>query len=154
MPNSTPTPFHVFFPHTEIDRMMTKVRDTRLAPRPILPDPKLGWSYGLDHAWFAELKKYWDEEWDWEVVQKDINRCVPVRARTRGGGKGRGEGQAKMETGTRWKRKTLDRERIVSAPSVGRVSIIERGWSCELVRKSAVVLVVWVDFLMVVVLLL
>lgn len=56
--------------------MLKKVRDTRLAPEPILPDPNLGWSYGLNHAWFMELNEYWQEEWNWEDVQKEINKCV------------------------------------------------------------------------------
>ena len=72
MSSPVPTPFHISFPQSEIDRMMAKVRDHRLPSAPILPGAS--WEYGLDLDWLKSLKETWETEWNWEETEKELSR--------------------------------------------------------------------------------
>ncbi|KAL7414899.1 Alpha/Beta hydrolase protein [Mrakia frigida] len=72
-----PTPFHISFAQSEIDRMMAKVRSHRLPSAPIVPGVK--WEYGIDLDWLKALKKTWEEKWSWKKTEKELNRFPHFR---------------------------------------------------------------------------
>ncbi|CED83938.1 alpha beta-hydrolase [Phaffia rhodozyma] len=72
-----PTPFQVSFAQQDVDRMMAKIRDTRLPTAPIVPGAS--WDYGIDLDWLTELHKYWANEWSWEETEKRINKYPHFR---------------------------------------------------------------------------
>ncbi|OQO12941.1 hypothetical protein B0A48_02405 [Cryoendolithus antarcticus] len=66
-------PFKVDIPKAEIDRLKRKLKDTRLPPKPIVPDA--GDKYGPTYEWAETLFNAW-HDYDWYEVQDKIN-AVP-----------------------------------------------------------------------------
>lgn len=71
---AVPVPFAVSFPPSEIDRMLSKVNDTRLPSDPIVPGA--AWDYGIDLDWLKQLKATWEKKWSWDETLESINKYV------------------------------------------------------------------------------
>lgn len=64
-------PFKVDIPQEEVDRLKRKLKDTRLPPKPIVPDA--GNKYGPTYEWAKHLYDTWINDFDWYEHQKRIN---------------------------------------------------------------------------------
>ncbi|CED85434.1 alpha beta-hydrolase [Phaffia rhodozyma] len=76
-PANVPVPFTVSFAQYDVDRMMAKVRDTRLPAEPIVPGAS--WDYGIDLEWLTGLKTNWADQWSWAEAEKRINKYSHFR---------------------------------------------------------------------------
>jgi len=64
-------PFIVDIPNEEVDRLKRKLKDTRLPPKPIVPDA--GDKYGPTYEWGKNLYDAWVNDFDWYEHQDHIN---------------------------------------------------------------------------------
>jgi hypothetical protein len=71
-----PTPFYPSFDRSEVDRMLAKVKDTRLPDGPIIPGTS--WDYGIDLAWLKDLKTTWETEWSYDALEKKMTSSVSL----------------------------------------------------------------------------
>jgi len=74
---STPRPFHVDIPQTEIDRIVNRVRDAQWPDRLDASD----WRYGANWDYMRALAKYWVEQFDWRKAEANLNRYPQFLAR-------------------------------------------------------------------------
>ena len=74
---SGPRPFRVNVPQATIDRIMRRVRETRLPDRLEAPD----WRYGANWDYMKELVEYWTSSFDWRKAESNLNRFPQFRAR-------------------------------------------------------------------------
>lgn len=58
-------------PESVLDDLRTRLRSSRL-----VASPGEGWSRGADHAYLAELVRYWADEFDWRAAEARI-RALP-----------------------------------------------------------------------------
>lgn len=66
-------PFDPTIPSAEVDRLKRKLSDTRLPPKPIVPEAEDGDAYGPPAAWAKKLYNSWLNDFDWSEHQKRIN---------------------------------------------------------------------------------
>ncbi|KAK3058293.1 hypothetical protein LTR09_001371 [Extremus antarcticus] len=71
MANADIKPFTVDIPKEEVERLKRKLKDTRLPPKPIVPDA--GSRYGPTYEWGKRLYEAWKDDFDWYEHQKQIN---------------------------------------------------------------------------------
>lgn len=64
-------PFRVDIPKAEVDRLKRKLQDTRLPPKPVVPDA--GSKYGPTYDWGKILYEAWINDFDWFPIQDQIN---------------------------------------------------------------------------------
>jgi epoxide hydrolase len=69
--SASPRPFRVSVPQKETDRILRRVRDTRI-PEPI--GGPSGWQYGISHQYMKDLVAYWTTRFDWKKAQEKLNR--------------------------------------------------------------------------------
>jgi hypothetical protein len=60
-PRVSPRPFKVSVPQAAIDRILRRVRETRLPDRLDAPD----WRYGANWDYMKALAEYWTTKFDW-----------------------------------------------------------------------------------------
>jgi len=72
-----PRPFRVNIPSTVIDRILNRVRDTRLPDRLDASD----WRYGADWDYMKSLAAYWTSQFDWRKAEANLNRYPQFQAR-------------------------------------------------------------------------
>ena len=65
-----PRPFHVSIPQAAIDRILTRVRETRWPDRLETSD----WSYGANWDYMKALAEYWTTRFDWRKAEANLNR--------------------------------------------------------------------------------
>jgi pimeloyl-ACP methyl ester carboxylesterase len=75
-----PRQFRVNVPQATLDRIMKRVRETRLPDRLDAPD----WRYGANWAYMKELTEYWTTQFDWRKAEANINRYPQYMARIGG----------------------------------------------------------------------
>lgn len=63
-------PFNPSIPQSEVDRLKRKLQDTRLPPKPIVPDA--GDAYGPSYDWGKRLYDAWTNDFDWSSHEKNI----------------------------------------------------------------------------------
>jgi microsomal epoxide hydrolase len=75
----TPAPrsFRVNIPRAEIDRIMRRVRETRLPDRLDAAD----WRYGANWDYMKSLVDYWKTKFDWRRAEASLNRFPQFMAR-------------------------------------------------------------------------
>jgi len=56
----------------EVPRMLKLIKDNKLPDRPVYPG--LGSSFGIDLDVLKDLKKQWQEDFDWKKEQDAINK--------------------------------------------------------------------------------
>lgn len=64
-------PFEVNIPKEEVERLHRKLADTRLPPKPIVPDA--GDKYGPPYEWGQKLFEAWKTDFDWYSKQAQMN---------------------------------------------------------------------------------
>ena len=64
-------PFKVDIPKEEVDRLKRKLKDTRLPPKPIVPEA--GNKYGPTYEWGKNLYDAWINDFDWYEHHDRIN---------------------------------------------------------------------------------
>lgn len=72
-----PRPFRVSVPQATIDRILRRVRETRLPDRLDAPD----WRYGADWEYMRALAEYWTTRFDWRKAEANLNRFPQFLAR-------------------------------------------------------------------------
>jgi hypothetical protein len=72
-----PRSFHVGIPQAAIDRILTRVRETRCPDRLETPD----WSYGANWDYMKALAEYWTTRFDWRKAEANLNRHPQFLAR-------------------------------------------------------------------------
>ncbi|HXC31341.1 MAG TPA: epoxide hydrolase [Verrucomicrobiae bacterium] len=72
-----PRSFHVGIPQAAIDRILTRVRETRWPDRLETPD----WSYGANWDYMKALAEYWTTRFDWRKAEANLNRHPQFLAR-------------------------------------------------------------------------
>ena len=72
-----PRPFKVSVPQTTIDRILSRVRETRLPDRLDAPD----WRYGANWQYIKSLAAYWTTTFDWRKAETGLNRYPQFLAR-------------------------------------------------------------------------
>lgn len=70
MSSSTIQPFDPTIPSSETDRLKCKLLDTRLPPKPIVPDA--GDDYGPSYSWGERLFNAWTNDFSWTEHEKNI----------------------------------------------------------------------------------
>ncbi|MGB0920740.1 MAG: epoxide hydrolase family protein [Alphaproteobacteria bacterium] len=77
---STATPFTINIPQERLDRIMGRVADYEWHEMPA----NGGWAYGTNMPYLQELCTYWQNDYDWRAVEKELNRfnhfTAPVEA--------------------------------------------------------------------------
>ena len=76
-PRATPRPFTVGIPQQTIDRILNRVKETRLPDRLEAPD----WRYGANWAFMKALTEYWTTGFDWRKAEANLNRYPQFVAR-------------------------------------------------------------------------
>ncbi|EJT99943.1 epoxide hydrolase [Dacryopinax primogenitus] len=75
---STPVPKRLDpasrLPTSEVERMFSLLRNTRLPEKDIVPGAGETWDYGMPLARLEELKEYWLETWKFDEFLADISR--------------------------------------------------------------------------------
>ena len=71
MTESNIEPFSIDIPKEEVDRLKRKLKDTRLPPKPIVPNASD--RYGPTYEWGKNLYEAWIDDFDWYDHQKQIN---------------------------------------------------------------------------------
>ena len=74
---ATPRPFNVSIPRPTIDRILNRVKETRLPDRLDAPD----WRYGANWAFMQTLTEYWTSTFDWRKAEANLNRYPQFLAR-------------------------------------------------------------------------
>lgn len=75
--NSAIKPFKVDIPQTVINRIVSRVKETRLPDRLESPD----WRYGANWVYMKSLAEYWVTQFDWKKAQAGLNRYPQFLAR-------------------------------------------------------------------------
>jgi epoxide hydrolase len=70
-------PFKVDVPAQTIDRIIGRVKSTRLPDRLDAPD----WRYGANWSYIKSLVDYWAQHFDWKKAQANLNRYPQFLAR-------------------------------------------------------------------------
>ena len=68
--SASPRPFRVSIPQATIDRIIRRVKDTRLPDRLDAPD----WRYGANWDYMKSLAGYWSTRFDWRKSEANLNR--------------------------------------------------------------------------------
>ena len=74
---STARPFRVQIAKTEIDRILRRVKDTRLPARFTAADSR----YGVSWDYMKALTQYWSTRYDWRKAETQLNRFPQFTAR-------------------------------------------------------------------------
>jgi pimeloyl-ACP methyl ester carboxylesterase len=74
---AAPRPFHVDIPQATIDRILSRVRDTRWPDRLDAND----WRYGTNWDYMKSLAEYWTTQFDWRKAEASLNRYPQFLAR-------------------------------------------------------------------------
>src|SRR5258708_5613858 len=69
--------FRVNIPDAVIERILSRVRDTRLPDRLNATD----WRYGTDWDYMQSLAAYWTSKFDWRKAEASLNRYPQFQAR-------------------------------------------------------------------------
>jgi len=75
--NNAPRSFKVDIPQATINRILTRVKNTRLPDRLEAPD----WRYGANWDYVKALAEYWATKYDWKKSQANLNRYPQFVAR-------------------------------------------------------------------------
>jgi len=75
--NAAPRPFRVNVPQAAIDRILSRVRETRFPDRLDAPD----WRYGANWDYMKALAEYWTTQFDWRKAETNLNRYPQFLAR-------------------------------------------------------------------------
>jgi pimeloyl-ACP methyl ester carboxylesterase len=75
--NNAPRPFKVDVPQSTINRILARVKSTRLPDRLDAPD----WRYGANWNYMKSLADYWVTQFDWKKAQTNLNRYPQFVAR-------------------------------------------------------------------------
>jgi len=70
-------PFRVEIPKATINRILKRVRETRLPDR--IGDT--GWGYGVNWDYMKSLAQYWTTKFDWRKAEANLNRYPQFTAR-------------------------------------------------------------------------
>ncbi len=70
-------PFNVDIPQSVINRILTRVKNTRLPDRL----PASDWRYGANWDYMKSLAEYWVSQFDWKKAQANLNRYPQFVAR-------------------------------------------------------------------------
>ena len=65
-------PFRVDITRSEHDRLLRKLKDTRIPTKEIVPGA--GSDYGVSLDWINDIFSYWTEHFDWYKQQESINQ--------------------------------------------------------------------------------
>ena len=65
-------PFKVDIPKAEVDRLLRKLKDTRIPTEDIVPGA--GEDYGISSTWIKTMYDYWLNDYDWFYHQDLINQ--------------------------------------------------------------------------------
>ena len=74
---AAPRPFMASVPQPTIDRILNRVKETRLPDRLDAPD----WRYGANWAFMKALTEYWTTTFDWRKAEANLNRYPQFLAR-------------------------------------------------------------------------
>jgi len=74
---AAPRPFRVNVPQSTVDRILRRVRETRLPERLNAPD----WRYGTNWDYMNALVEYWTTKFDWRRAESNLNRFPQFLAR-------------------------------------------------------------------------
>jgi pimeloyl-ACP methyl ester carboxylesterase len=74
---AAPRAFRVDIPQATIDRILSRVRDTRLPDRMEAND----WRYGANWDYMKALAEYWTTRFDWRKAEASLNRYPQFLAR-------------------------------------------------------------------------
>ena len=74
---AAPRPFQVDIPQATIDRILSRVRDTRWPDRLDAND----WRYGANWDYMKSLAEYWTTRFDWRKAEASLNRYPQFLAR-------------------------------------------------------------------------
>ena len=66
----TPRPFRIQIPQSTIDRILKRVKETRLPDRLDSTD----WRYGANWDYMKGLAEYWTTKYDWRKAEANLNR--------------------------------------------------------------------------------
>jgi epoxide hydrolase len=77
--NAAVKPFKVNIPQSTIQRILARVKGTRLPDRLDSPD----WRYGANWAYLKSLTEYWTAKFDWNKAQANLNRYPQFVARVK-----------------------------------------------------------------------
>jgi len=72
-----PKPFKVDIPGTTLNRILARVKSTRLPDRLDAPD----WRYGANWDYMKSLTEYWASRFDWRKAEANLNRYPQFVAR-------------------------------------------------------------------------
>jgi pimeloyl-ACP methyl ester carboxylesterase len=72
-----PRPFRIDIPQSAINRILRRVRETRLPDRLDSPD----WRYGANWDYMKALAEYWLTKYDWRKAEAGLNRYPQFVAR-------------------------------------------------------------------------
>jgi epoxide hydrolase len=72
-----PRPFRIDIPQSTINRILRRVRETRLPDRLDSPD----WRYGANWDYMKALAEYWVTKYDWRKAEAGLNRYPQFVAR-------------------------------------------------------------------------
>jgi microsomal epoxide hydrolase len=73
-------PFSIKVSAATLNRIMRRVRDTRLPPKIEAPD----WRYGANWDYMRELIEYWSSKYDWRKAEAALNRFPQFKAQIDG----------------------------------------------------------------------
>jgi pimeloyl-ACP methyl ester carboxylesterase len=76
---TAPKSFKVDIPQSTINRILSRVKDTRLPDQLDAPD----WRYGANWDYMKSLAGYWVSKFDWKKAQANLNRYPQFQARVR-----------------------------------------------------------------------
>jgi microsomal epoxide hydrolase len=77
VPGAAPRPFRVNIPQVTIDRILSRVRETRWPDRLEASD----WRYGANWDYMKALAEYWTTQFDWRKAETNLNRYPQFLAR-------------------------------------------------------------------------
>ena len=73
--HSTPAPFSLSIPDSELSELQQRLARTRLPDQ--APEPP--WTYGTDFAYLRDLLVYWREGFDWRAQEAALNALPQFR---------------------------------------------------------------------------
>lgn len=73
----TPEPFRIDVPQATLDRIQSRLVDTRIG---YMPEDDDQWRYGMDARYLAELVDHWRTRYDWRAEEEKLNRWPQFRA--------------------------------------------------------------------------
>lgn len=71
-------PFHIAVPQTRLDRIAARLALSEIG---YAPADDMGWRYGTDARWLADLLDHWRTRYDWRRCEADLNRLPHFKAR-------------------------------------------------------------------------